>query len=73
MCVMEVPMATNLAIDDKLLEEARIVGKHTTKKAVVNEALAEYIQRRKQADIIRLFHSIEYDQDYDYKEQRQKK
>jgi hypothetical protein len=33
-------MATNLAIDDKLLEEARIVGKHSTKKAVVNEALA---------------------------------
>lgn len=65
-------MATNLAIDDKLLEEARIVGKHATKKAVVNEALAEYIQRRKQAEIIRLFHSVEYDQDYDYKRQRQK-
>lgn len=65
-------MATNLAIDDKLLEEARIIGKHATKKAVVNEALAEYIQRRKQAEIIRLFHSVEYDRDNDYKEQRQK-
>ena len=65
-------MATNLAIDDKLLEEARIVGKHATKKAVVNEALAEYIQRRKQAEIIRLFHSVEYDQNYDYKERRKK-
>ncbi len=63
-------MATNLAIDDKLLEEARIVGKHATKKAVVNEALAEYIQRRKQAEIIKLFHSVEYDQDYDHKKQR---
>lgn len=66
-------MATNLAIDDKLLEEARIVGKHATKKAVVNEALAEYIQRRKQADIINLFHSVEYDADYDYKTQRTKR
>ena len=66
-------MATNLAIDDKLLEEARIIGKHATKKAVVNEALAEYIQRRKQAEIIKLFHSVEYDQDYDYKKQRQKR
>jgi len=65
-------MATNLAIDDKLLEEARIVGKHATKKAVVNEALAEYIQRRKQAEIINLFHSVEYDPDYDYKIQRKK-
>lgn len=63
-------MATNLAIDDKLLEDARIIGKHATKKAVVNEALAEYIQRRKQAEIINLFHSVEYDSDYDYKAQR---
>lgn len=65
-------MATNLAIDDKLLEEARIVGKHATKKGVVNEALAEYIQRRKQAEVIKLFHSVEYDQDYNYKKQRHK-
>lgn len=63
-------MATNLAIDDKLLEDARIIGKHATKKAVVNEALTEYIQRRKQAEIINLFHSVEYDSDYDYKAQR---
>ena len=63
-------MATNLAIDDKLLEEARIIGKHATKKAVVNEALAEYIQRRKQAEIIDLFNTVEYDPDYDYKMQR---
>jgi hypothetical protein len=66
-------MATNLAIDDKLLEEARIVGKHATKKAVVNEALAEYIQRRKQAEIIGLFHAVEYDPDYDYKDERKKR
>lgn len=66
-------MATNLAIDDKLLEEARIVGKHVTKKAVVNEALREYVQRRKQAEIIDLFNSVEYDSDYDYKVQRKKK
>lgn len=63
-------MATNLAIDDNLLEEARIVGKHATKKAVVNEALAEYIQRRKQAEIITLFHTVEYDTEYDYKARR---
>jgi hypothetical protein len=66
-------MATNLAIDDKLLEEARIVGKHVTKKAVVNEALEEYIQRRKQIGIIKLFNSVEYETDYDYKVQRNKK
>lgn len=66
-------MATNLAIDDNLLEEARLVGKHATKKAVVNEALAEYVQRRKQAEIINLFHKVEYDSDYNYKDQRKKR
>jgi len=66
-------MATNLAIDDKLLEEARVIGKHGTKKAAVTEALQEYIQRRKQVGIFDLFHSIEYDPDYDYKEQRKKR
>jgi len=63
-------MATNLAIDDWLIEEAKLVGKHRTKKAAVTEALMEYIQRRKQSEILRIFHSIDYDQDYDYKKQR---
>lgn len=42
-------MATNLAIDDKLLDEAVRAGGHRTKKAAVTEALQEYIQRRQQA------------------------
>lgn len=63
-------MATNLAIDDSLIEEARVLGKQKTKKAVVTEALEEYIQRRKQKDILNLFGKIDYDKDYDYKKQR---
>ena len=63
-------MPTNLAIDDKLIENARRIGKHKTKKAVVTEALTEYIQRREQLRIIGLFGKIEYEQDYDYKKQR---
>jgi len=66
-------MATNLAIDDNLIEEARVLGKHRTKKAVVTAALKEYIQRRKQADILSIFSSISYDKDYDYKKQREVK
>ncbi len=66
-------MATNLAIDDELLERARIIGKHKTKKAVVTEALEEYIDRRRQMDIIGLFDSIVYETEYDYKTQRSKK
>jgi len=65
-------MATNLGIDDNLIEQARLIGKHTTKKGVVTEALHEYIQRRKQIEVLDLFHSVDYDPDYDYKEQRRK-
>ncbi len=63
-------MATNLALDDKLIEEARLVGNKPTKKAVVTEALEEYIQRRKQMRILELFHQVDFDPDYDYKKQR---
>lgn len=60
-------MPTNLAIDDELLREAQRIGGHRTKKAVVTEALEEYIHRRKQLQILDLFGQIEYDPDYNYK------
>lgn len=63
-------MATNLAIDDRLIEEAKRIGMHKTKKAAVTEALQEYIQRRKQLQILELFGTIDYDSDFDYKQQR---
>ncbi len=66
-------MPTNLAIDDKLIEEARLIGLHRTKKAVITEALVEYIQRRKQVELISLFGTKEYQSDYNYKEQRKVK
>jgi hypothetical protein len=65
-----VNVATNLAIDDELLEEALRVGGHRTKKATVTEALQEYIRRRRQAQVLDLFGQIDYDPEYDYKKQR---
>lgn len=65
-------MATNLAIEDKLIEEAKKIGKHKTKKAAVTEALKEYILRRKQMEIFDLAGQIDYDPEYDYKVQRKK-
>ncbi len=64
-------MATNLAIDDSLIQEAVRIGHHKTKKAAVTIALSEYIQRRKQQEILSLFGRIEYDASFDYKKQRQ--
>jgi len=63
-------MATNLAIDEKLLIEAQKIGGHKTKKETVNQALKEYIQRRKQSEVISLFGKIKYEKDYDYKRYR---
>ena len=63
-------MATNLAIDDSLLEQAREVSGLRTKKAVVTQALVEYIQKRQQLKVLDLFGTVEYDPAYDYKAQR---
>jgi hypothetical protein len=64
-------MATNLAIDDGLINEARRIGRHQTKKAAVTAALHEYIQRRKQEEILNLFGTVPFDASYNYKKTRQ--
>lgn len=65
-------MATNLALDDRLIEAARTAGKHRTKKEAVTAALEEYVRRRRQMGILRLAGTIEYDEDYDYKAERRR-
>ncbi|MEM1366895.1 MAG: type II toxin-antitoxin system VapB family antitoxin [Cyanobacteria bacterium P01_H01_bin.15] len=60
-------MATNLSIDTDLLEEALKIGGFSTKKETVNQALTEFVQRRKQREIITLFGNLAQDADYDYK------
>lgn len=63
-------MTINLAIEDDLIEQAKKIGNHKSKKAAVTEALQEYIQRRRQIKLIDLFGTIDIDPDYDYKVQR---
>lgn len=66
-------MATNLAIDNRLIEDAQRVGGHKTKKEAVTIALQEYIQRKKQAEILSLFGKLHWDPAYDYKALRWRK
>jgi Bacterial antitoxin of type II TA system, VapB len=66
-------MATNLALDDCLIEEAQKLGGHRTKKDAVNAALEEYVRHRKQLEILKLFGTIDYDENYDYKRERKRK
>jgi hypothetical protein len=63
-------MPTNLALDDSLIDEARRIGNHKTKKEAVTAALDEYIRRRKQLEILDHFGTIDFDPDYDYKKLR---
>ena len=63
-------MATNLALDEDLLERALAVGGEKTKKATVNLALQEFVARREQARVLDLFGRIEWDVTDDYKRER---
>jgi putative antitoxin of VapBC-like toxin-antitoxin system len=65
-------MPTNLALDDRLIEEARRAGKHKTKKEAVTAALDEYVRRRKQMKIIDVFGTVSFDPAYDYKAERRR-
>ncbi len=65
-------MPTNLAIDDELLREALKVGGRRTKRETVNEALAEYIRRRRRRRFARLFGTIDFRDDWNYKRARRR-
>jgi Arc/MetJ family transcription regulator len=65
-------MATNLAIDEELLEKALEVGRLRTKKETVNQALKEFVNRRMQREIVALFGTLDPDPGYDYKEGRRR-
>ena len=63
-------MATNLAINPSLLNKALEVGGENTKKATVNKALREFIARREQARLLELFGTLDWDDEFDYKRER---
>ena len=66
-------MLTKLAIDDALLEQARKLGNHRTRRESVWAALEDYVGRPKQQELLALFGTIEYQQGYDYKHERRSK
>ena len=63
-------MATNLDLDDKLIEAAQKLGRHKTKREAVNRALDEYVRWLRQQAILDDFGTIPYDPRSDYKKQR---
>ena len=65
-------MATHFDLDDALIREAQELGCHKTKKAAVDAALREYVQRRRQPRILDLFGEVEYDEGFDHRSLRGK-
>ena len=63
-------MATNLAIDQDLIERALAVSGERTKKAAVTKALQEFISRRSQKRLLDLMGKLEWDTSFDYKKER---
>ena len=66
-------MPTNLAIDDQLLQTALRVSGMKTKRATVDQALKEFVQRRRAHELVNMFGTVPYDEDYDYKAARSRK
>ena len=65
-------MATNLSLDDNLIVEAVKAGGHHTKRDAVQAALKEYVQRRKQVEILSVFGQVNFHEGYDHKALRQR-
>lgn len=63
-------MATNIELNEPLLSKAMRLGGMKTKKEAVNQALAEYVQRREQLRILDFFGKVDLDPEFDYKKQR---
>jgi Arc/MetJ family transcription regulator len=63
-------MATNLDLDPELVERALAVSGEATKRAAVTSALREFIARREQKRLLELFAQLEWDSEYDYKQER---
>ena len=63
-------MATNLALNDELIEEAKRIGHHKTKRDAVNIALSEYIERHRRLKVLDFVGQIEMVDGFNYKEAR---
>ena len=65
-------MPIHLDVSSSLIERARRLGKHKTKKEAVTAALNEYIRSRKQMRIFELAGKIDFDPDFDHARARQR-
>jgi Arc/MetJ family transcription regulator len=63
-------MATNLALDNSLLNQAMKIGHAKTKRETVTIALKEFIERRRQKKILDIQGKIDFRDDWNHKKDR---
>ncbi len=66
-------MTISMKLDEPLIAEALRIGQHRSKRAAIEHALKEYVQRHRQLDIINLFGTVDYSHGWDYKKLRRRK
>jgi len=66
-------MPPRVSIESALLEQAVAAGGGMTRKDVVTRALQEFVARRRQKGLLELFGKLEWDINYDYKSERERK
>jgi Arc/MetJ family transcription regulator len=64
---------TNIVLDEILVDEAFRVSKARTKKALIHEALKEFVENRKRLNLLNLKGKIAFAHGYDYKGMREGK
>jgi Arc/MetJ family transcription regulator len=63
-------MATNLALDDRLIEQAVRLGKHKSKKEAVTAALEAYVRQGKRAGLRNLIGAVDFHEDFNRRGRR---
>ena len=66
-----VTMTHSLNLDEALIQEVMAIDDQQSLEAVIETALREYVQRHQRRKILDLFGTIDYDDTYNYKAQRQ--
>lgn len=64
-------MRTNIILDDSLVKEAFLYAPVSSKKALIDLALREFIENHKRRDVRELQGKIKLRDDYNYKDHRQ--
>ncbi len=63
-------MRTNIVIDDELIDMAKRLSGLSTKRAVVERALSDFVENLQRKNLLGISDKIDFCDDYNYKKMR---